>query len=65
MFVSRTHILQSGLTLLGTQTDFVTRFLRGRDTFGGKQERSYFHTVITAYMYKNIFVCEYANVLMC
>ena len=25
-FVSRTHILQSGLTPLGTLTDFVTRF---------------------------------------
>ena len=26
VYVSRTHILQSGLTPLGTLTDFVTRF---------------------------------------
>ena len=31
----------------------------------GKQERSYLHMVITAYMYKDIKAYLYANVLMC
>ena len=31
----------------------------------GKQERSYFHTVITAYMYKDIKAYLYVNMRMC
>ena len=47
-FVSRTHILQSGLTPLGSLIEYVTRFSEWMWHLERKQERSYFHTVINA-----------------
>ena len=67
-FVTRTHILQSGLRPLGSLPDYVTRFSEWMWHIWRKNRSGHIfigYKCITAYMYKNIKAYLYVSMRMC